>query len=192
MRTVGAWCYVMWYSRPMYQDHKVAIVTAIGRKRELGRGNELIWRIPADLKRFKELTVGHPVVMGRKTFESILAGLGKPLPGRTNIVITRDPASLCAATETHEHVIVVGSLEEGMRTAAKAPGTNEIHIGGGAEIYAQALPFVDTIYLTEIDAEEDAADSFFPAFEDTFIPDGPTESREWNGLLYRWVTYTRR
>lgn len=72
----------------------VSAVAAIGRNRELGKGNELLWRIPDDLKRFKQLTLGHPVVMGRKTFESIVAVLGKPLPGRTNIVVTRSPAKM--------------------------------------------------------------------------------------------------
>lgn len=176
----------------MYQNHHVAIVAAIGRNRELGYGNKLLWAIPDDLKRFRALTKGHPVVMGRKTFESIVAARGGPLPERTNIVITRDPERVRALVGTPENVVVAASLEEGLAAAMQAPGSDEIHIGGGAEIYALALPYVDTLYLTLVDASCDTADSFFPAFEDDFVPVPPEETRVWNNISYRWVTLRRR
>ena len=107
----------------------VSIVVALGRNRELGKEGKLLWHIPDDLKRFKQLTIGHPIIMGRKTFESIVAIIGKPLPERTNIVITRD---------AHWHfdgVITAHSLEEAFIAGREAPGSDEIHIGGGAQLY---------------------------------------------------------
>src|SRR6185436_4027946 len=103
------------------------------------------WRIPEDLQRFKRLTTGHPIIMGRKTFESIVSYLGHPLPERTNIVVTRD------ANWTYEGVVTAGSVEEGIEKA-KQLDAEEIHIGGGAEIYKQALPYINKLYLTLIDA----------------------------------------
>ena len=159
---------------------RVSIVVAIGRNRELGLDGKLLWHIPEDLKRFKALTLGHPVVMGRKTFESIVAILGKPLPGRTNIVVTRD------TNYTYEGVIVVHSLEEGLEKAHELD-QEEIHIGGGAELYKQALPFVDRLYLTLIDDTKEA-DTFFPEYEQEFVNKISEESHEHEGLKYSWVT----
>ncbi len=163
---------------------KVCAVVAIGKNRELGLDGKLLWHIPDDLRRFKELTLGHPIIMGRKTFESILGYTqGKPLLGRTNIVVTRD-------TEwKYEGVIVTSSLEEAI-AKAKELDTEEIHIGGGAQIYEQALPYIDKLYLTLIDDEKEA-DSFFPAYEGVFTKKVFEESREWNGLKYRWVDLER-
>ncbi|MDO8576065.1 MAG: dihydrofolate reductase, partial [bacterium] len=128
----------------------VAAVVAIGKNRELGKEGKLLWHIPDDLKRFKELTLGHPIIMGRKTFESILGYTqGKPLPGRTNIVVTHDP------NWKYEGVIVSPSLEEAI-AKAKELDTEEIHIGGGAQIYEQALPYIDKLYLTLIDSDPPA------------------------------------
>ena len=162
---------------------RICIVVAIGRdknlNRVLGKDNNLLWRIPDDLKRFKALTLGHPVIFGRKTFESI----GRPLPGRTNIVVTRDP------DWTFEGVIVVHSLQEGIEKA-KEFDQEEIHIGGGAQIYEQALPYVDKLYLTLIDDEKEG-DSFFPPYEDQFTKKTFDEPHEWNGLKYRWVDLER-
>lgn len=131
---------------------RVSIIVAIGKNRELGKQNELIWRIKSDLKRMKELTSGHPIIMGRKTYESI----GHPLPNRTNIVITR--AQLCI-----EGCLVFNSFEDGLG-AARAIDTDEIFIFGGSSIYTEALPIVDRLYLTIIDATEPKADVFFPDF----------------------------
>lgn len=153
------------------QKPKISIVAAIGRRRELGRGNELLWHIPDDLKRFKALTTGHPIIMGRKTFESI----GKPLPGRHNIVITRGDWA-------HEGATVAHSLEEALEKAGE-----DAFVIGGSQIYEQALPFCDTLYLTLID-DEKPADAFFPEYEGMF-KEIRREEREWNGLKYAWVDY---
>ncbi len=127
----------------------ISIIAAIGKKNELGKGNQLLWHLPDDLKHFKELTSGHTVVMGRKTFESI----GKPLPNRRNIVITRD------TNYKQDGVQVVHSIEEIEK------GDEEIFVIGGGEIYKQALPFADKLYITEVNAEEKDADTFFPMIE---------------------------
>lgn len=166
---------------------RISIVVAIGNgrlhNRVLGKDNELIWRIPDDLKRFRDLTRGHPVVMGRKTFESIVAARGSGLPDRPNIVITRD------LSWHFDGAIVVHSLEEGV-AKAKELDSEEIFIGGGGEIYAQALPLVDKLYLTLID-EDKEGDSYFPAYEEQFTRKTFEEAGEWNGLKYRWVDLER-
>ena len=163
---------------------KVCAVVAIGKNLGLGKEGKLLWHIPDDLARFKELTMGRPIIMGRKTFESILGYTqGKPLPGRTNIVVTRD------ADWKYEDVIVVGSLEEGI-AKAKELDAEEIHIGGGAQIYEQALPYIDKLYLTLVDDEKEA-DSFFQPYEKEFTKKVFEEKREWNGLKYKWVDLER-
>jgi dihydrofolate reductase len=130
---------------------KIAILVAVAENGVIGRDNQLIWRLPDDLKRFKTLTMGHPMIMGRKTFESI----GKPLPGRTTIVLTRsddyNPAGILLAT----------SLEE-VIWLADAVGTGKAFIVGGGEIYRQALAqrLVGTIYLTRVHAQVEG-DTFF-------------------------------
>jgi dihydrofolate reductase len=168
----------------MLDKAKIAIVAAISRDRHaLGKENGLLWHIPEDMRRFKELTGTHPVVMGRKTFESIVEILGKPLPGRPNIVITRNP------DYHYEGVTIVSSLEEGLARAAELD-TEEIHIGGGAEIYNQVLSFVDRLYLTFVD-DEPEADTFFPPFEEDFVVVKEYEAKEHNGLTYQWVDYKK-
>ncbi|QCR22933.1 dihydrofolate reductase [Pontibacter sp. SGAir0037] len=132
----------------------IAIVVAIAENNVIGKDNQLIWHLPADLRHFKQLTLGHPIIMGRKTFESI----GKPLPGRTSIIITRQQDYQV------EDCVVVHSVEEAL---AKAKELDErASIIGGAEIYRQALPFTDTVYLTRL----------HHTFEgDTFFPELPAE-----------------
>lgn len=163
---------------------EVAAIAAIGRNRELGKGNELLWHVPDDLKRFKELSMGHPIILGRKTFESIVAVLGKPLPGRTNVVVTRDEKW------KHEGAVVAASIEDALEKAKLARGSEKIIIGGGAEIYKLALPYTDTLHLTLIDDSKDA-DSFFPEYEEEFIKKTYELRKEWNGLRYAWVDMTR-
>jgi dihydrofolate reductase len=155
----------------------------MGKNHTIGKDNALLWHIPDDLKRFKALTLGHPVIMGRKTFESIVGVLGKALPGRTNIVVTRD------MNWNYEGVTVVHSLEEAM---AKARGidSEEIFIGGGTQLYTQALPFVDRLYLTLIEDEKDG-DAYFPDYETEFTKKMSEESHEWDGLRYRWLDLER-
>ena len=165
----------------------VPVVIVAGMSRVdlgLGNNNELLWHVPADLKRFKTLTLGHPIIMGRKTFESILEILGKPLPGRTNIVVTRD------VTYQHDGVKIAHSLEDAL-TIADEESPTEIHIGGGAELYRQALPFVTRLHITWF-YDQKPADTFFPAFEEDFAValEHPKETHE--GTEYQWVDYVRK
>ena len=134
------------------QKPRINIIAAIGQNRELGKGNDLIWRISSDLKRVRELTTGHPIIMGRKTYDSI----GRPLPNRTNIVITR--AQLCI-----EGCLVFGSLEKGIE-AAQTIDQNDIFIFGGASIYNETLPLTNRLYLTLVHATDPDADTFFPDY----------------------------
>ncbi len=166
---------------------RVCAVVAIGKHRELGKEGKLLWHIPDDLKRFKALTKGHPVIMGRKTFESIVGYLGKPLPERTNIVVTRQQNN--DIVSRYKDVLIASSVEEAIEKA-KTLDTEEVHIGGGAQIYEQALPYIDKLYLTIIDDEKEA-DSFFPPYEQAFTKKVAEEAREWNGLKYRWVDLDR-
>lgn len=132
----------------------VSIIAAVGPDRIIGRGGGLPWRLPEDLKRFKALTTGHPVVMGRKTWNEIK----KPLPGRTNVVITRDTAFRA------EGATVTSSFEEALRAARAAPGAEEIFVVGGGEIYAQALGVADRMYLTHVEAAAEG-DTRFPEWD---------------------------
>ena len=169
----------------------ISIVAAVGRDREgrpvLGRDNQLLWRIPDDLKRFKRLTSGHPVIMGRKTYESIVATLGTPLPNRTNVVVTRDPAY--KGPSTRGNVVVVTSMEEAIERAKNVEG-EELFVIGGAQIYETALPLVDKLYLTIIDDEQEG-DAYFPSYQDAFTTVISEEAHEWNGLGYKWIDLER-
>ena len=127
----------------------ISLIAAIGKNNELGKDNSLVWNMPADMQYFRNKTKGHTVIMGRKTFESI----GRPMPNRKNIIITRDKDYKAKGIE------VVNSLEEALR---QAQGKHEIFIIGGAEIYRQAMFFADKLYITHIDAEDKDADTFFP------------------------------
>lgn len=125
--------------------------------------------------------------MGRKTYESIFAMRNKPLPGRTNIVITRSPADYMNNTAYEfEHVLLAASLEDAVAKAKEIDG-EEIFIIGGAQIYEQALPFVDRLYVTLVDADEEG-DAYFPKYEQLFTKRVSEENRDSNGLQYRWLT----
>jgi dihydrofolate reductase len=163
----------------------IVIVAGIGKDtRAIGKDNSLLWHVPEDLKRFKKLSLGHPVVMGRKTFESIIEILGKPLPGRTNIVITRDK------TYKYEGAIVTHSLEEALETA-QLENPKEIHIGGGEEIYRQVLPQVSKLYLTFF-FDDTKGDTHFPNFTQDFEIVTEHQAGEHNGLQYQWVDFIRK
>ncbi len=133
----------------------IALIAAISQNRVLGKDNELVWHLPKDMRFFKTKTMGYPVVMGRKTFESF----GSALPGRTNIIVTRNPGYRA------EDAITVTSLEAGLAEAARYHA-DTIFVAGGAEIYRQALPLADTMYLTHIHAEVEG-DAFFPEFSES-------------------------
>ncbi len=165
---------------------KISLIAALADNGVIGRDNKLPWHLPGDLKYFKAVTYGKPVVMGRKTWES----LGRPLPGRTNIVITRQPGYVANGAK------VVATLEAALQLAeqvALIDGQDECVVIGGAEIYALALPRCDRLYLTEVHAQVDG-DAFFPPFDRTrwrevqrerFAAEGP------NPYAYSLVVYER-
>lgn len=136
---------------------KLSLIVATAHNNVIGRNNELPWHLPQDLKYFKSLTLGKPIIMGRKTFESI----GKPLPGRTNIVVTRQKnwnfAGALVADSVEE------ALEIGQQFRAEQNSlADEMMVIGGAEIYRHALAIADRVYLTKIDVNIDGGDAFFP------------------------------
>lgn len=153
----------------------ISLVAAIGKNRELGKGNALLWDIPEDMKHFRETTRGHTVIMGRKTFESI----GKPLPNRNNIVITRDTDTFMKShPEFSSGSLSDSGSEAGMTVHRVAPSIEkalelakekeekEVFVIGGAQIYALALPYADKLYLTLVDKEFPDVDAFFPDYSE--------------------------
>jgi dihydrofolate reductase len=148
----------------------LSIIAAIGKNRELGRDNKLLWHVPGDLPRFKKLTSGHPVIMGRKTFESI----GRPLPDRTNIVIS-----------SHSDI---ASFSIALEKAKTSPGSEEIFIIGGGSVYAQAIDIADRLYLTVVDKEAPDADTYFPEYMNRFTKIIEKSSKEENGIRYTFYT----
>jgi dihydrofolate reductase len=134
----------------------ISIIAGIGKNRELGAENKLLWNIPEDMQHFREKTKGHPVIMGRKTHESI----GRLLPNRPNIVITRDPSYTSPGTYIQK------SLDDAIKLA-KTMDDSEIFIIGGANVYAQAINIADRLYLTIVDANF-KADTFFPDYKNRF------------------------
>jgi dihydrofolate reductase len=156
----------------------VSLVAVVARDGGIGYRGALLVHLPEDLRRFKRITLGSPIVMGRKTFQSI----GKSLPGRNNLVISRDPSLRLEGAET------VGSLDAALARAADAP---LVHVIGGAEIYALALPLADELQLTEIDAVF-PADTFFPPWDRSrfALTAHEPHARE-DGLRFAFATYKR-
>jgi dihydrofolate reductase len=132
---------------------KISIIVAVSKNGTIGQKGKIPWHFPEDLKRFKKITTGHHLIMGRKTYESI----GHPLPGRTNIVITRDPKLKI------KKCIIVHSLKEALRIAQNA-GEKEAMVIGGESVYKLALPIADKIYLTKIH-HNFCGDTFFPKID---------------------------
>lgn len=161
----------------------VTLIAALATNNVIGRENQVPWRLSTDLKRFKELTMGHHLIMGRKTYQSV----GKPLPGRINVVITRQPGF------TAEGVTVVHSLEEAIRVAEQA-GESEAFIAGGAEIYAQAMHRADRMYLTRVHVDVEG-DTWFPDFDDVtewqLTDSEHFEADEKNEFPFSFLTYER-
>lgn len=149
--------------------HKISAIAIISKNRGLGFENHLLFHIPGELPRFKLITSGHPVIMGRKTYESI----GKLLPNRTNIVITRNTDYVVNGT------VMVSSLHEAIDAAKKSPGAEEIFILGGGQIFNEALPIVDRLYLTVVDVQV-PADAFFPDYSEFKKVIEKTENIEWD------------
>ncbi len=156
---------------------RIVLVAALDRARAIGRDNALPWHLPADLKRFKALTLGHPVLMGRKTAESI----GRALPGRRNLVLTR------AKSGPYEGQEVVDSIDAAIERAGDA---DALMVIGGGEVYALALPRAETLELTEVDTVVENATTFFPAFDarewiETFREPHAADTRHAFGFVFR-------
>jgi dihydrofolate reductase len=163
---------------------KVSIIVATSLNQAIGKNNQLLWHLPADLKFFKTTTMGCPVVMGRKTFQSI----GRTLPGRQNIVITRDQNF---NADKQFDLIVVGSLDEAL---VKLHAEKEVFIIGGGEIYKQSMDTVDTIYLTLVNVTIDA-DVYFPEIDLSkfdLLWEEAHKADEKNSLDYTFQKYERK
>jgi len=157
----------------------VSIIVAIGENHAIGKNNQLLWHMPNDLKHFKDITSGRTIIMGRKTFDSV----GKPLPRRRNIVVTRQDITIPGCE-------VVKSIEDGL---ALCKDEDEVFIGGGAEIYKLAMHLTDRIYLTVIHKSFDA-DTFFPEIDKTEwkeVKREDFEPDEKNPLPYSFITLER-
>jgi dihydrofolate reductase len=150
----------------------IILIAAVGSNGVIGRDNDLPWRIREDLQRFKRLTLGHTLVMGRKTYDSI----GRPLPGRSTVVVTRQPGW------SAEGVRVAHSLDDALKLA----NGNDLYVAGGGEIYRQALPAADRLELTEVDQAPDG-DITFPAFDPAEWPEIAREQHDG----FSFVTRTR-
>ncbi|MBQ6486147.1 dihydrofolate reductase [Candidatus Saccharibacteria bacterium] len=158
-----------------------SIIAAVGRNMELGKKGQLCFRLPEDMKYFKQTTLDHPVIMGGNTFRSLKA----PLPGRTNVVLSR-------SDDFPEDVVVIHSLMEAINEFSRLE--DEVFVIGGGAIYEMFLPFCDKIYLTEIDAFDKEADVFFPKFdqgnyEKTVVSSGKSKN---HGIPYDMVVYTKK
>ena len=158
---------------------RIALIAAVARNGVIGRDNGLVWRLRSDLQRFKALTMGKPILMGRRTWDSI----GRPLPGRRSLVLTRD-AGLAIPGAT---------VVQGWEEALAAAGADELMVVGGAEIYALALPRADRLHLTEVEAEP-AGDAFFPAFDRTAFRETvrePHPAGEHDAFPFAFVDFER-
>ncbi|WP_028537069.1 dihydrofolate reductase [Paludibacterium yongneupense] len=156
---------------------KLTLVAAMAHGRVIGVGNGLPWHLPEDLRHFKQVTMGKPIVMGRKTYESI----ARPLPGRLNIVVTRQREWQAEGVET------AWSIEQALHLAGQA---EEVCLIGGAELYAQSLALADRLLLTEIDAEF-AGDAVFPSFSEGWVELSRDSHVSADGIAYAFVEYVR-
>lgn len=163
---------------------EIIAIAALGKStRYICKDDRLLWHIPEDLKHVKEATTNYPIIMGRKTFASI----GKPLPNRTNIVLSRNKDF-----SVPEEVKLASSLEEALDIAREsAGGTKKIFIFGGAEIYKLALPYTNKLMLTLVD-DDKPGDAVFPDYEHEFQEIARHGVREHEGLRYEWVDYARK
>ena len=178
----------------------VILLAAVAKGNVIGVNNTLPWHLPEDLKRFKRLTTGQMVAMGRKTFDSIVDRLGKPLPNRHTVVITRDrqwkpnPGVLSAGEALGAKVTVVHSVAEMMQIAAGGRSNNApLYVVGGAEIYNATLAFATELDITEVDLDIQG-DAFFPPIDPTLwaTENAPWQVSESSDLRYRFLTFTRR
>ena len=162
---------------------EIIIIAAVGEKhRVIGKGNDLPWHIPEDLKHFKQLTKGHPLIMGRRTFESIIHQFGRPLPDRRHIVVTTH-----GPLQDHPEIQTCASIEEALEAVQDE---EQVFIGGGATIYAQFLPISDRLELTLVEGDYEG-DTYFPPYEH-LIDDLFVKTAEKPHEGFRFVTYRRR
>ncbi|MGE7923994.1 dihydrofolate reductase [Viridibacillus arvi] len=158
----------------------ISLIVAHDENNVIGLNNAMPWHLPGDLAYFKRTTMGKPMIMGRKTFESI----GKPLPGRTNIVITRDEEY------AREGIVIVHSLEEALAQAKKE--SEEIMIIGGEQIFRMTLPMADRLYVTKIEKQYEG-DTFFPSYGDEWQVVSQSEVNETeDGLKFTYLVYERK
>ncbi len=160
----------------------ITIIAAIGKNRELGKNNQLLWHIKADLERFKKLTLGNVVIMGRKTYQSLPEKF-RPLPQRINIVVSKQKDFV------NDPIIIAQSIEEAIKKAKEFK--KEIFIAGGASIYEQTLPLADKLYLTLVEKEFPDADVFFPPFEKLFPKKIKEEIGQEGELTFRFLEYSK-
>ncbi len=159
---------------------KVAIIVAVSANGVIGRDNDLPWRLSADLARFKRLTMGHHLIMGRRTFASI----GRPLPGRTTVVLSR------GRPELPDGVLLASSLDEAL---ALCSGDDQVFVAGGAAVFAECLPRAERVYLTRLHADFEG-DVFFPPFEETdwdLVSREDHRAAEGEPCDYSFLTYQR-
>lgn len=161
----------------------LSLIAAVDRRGAIGRGGELLWHEREDQAHFRRVTMGCPVIMGRKTWDSLPERF-RPLPGRRNLVVTRQPGWQATGAER------AGSLDDALLAVADAP---RVFVIGGGELYAHALPRVDELVLTEVDAEFEGADTFFPAFDRARFIEVSRERRTGaDATRFAFVTYRRR
>lgn len=160
---------------------RLSLIAALAANGTIGRDNGMPWHLPEDLKRFRALTMGHPIIMGRRTWDA----LGRPLPGRTSIVVSRQPGLVL------DGAIAVTSLDEAIEVAATADGGDHTFVIGGAQLYALALPRVQRLLLTEI-ADSVGGDTVFPAFDRSqWVEMAREPAVSAGGLRYAFVDYAR-
>lgn len=173
---------MMQIKQPMKQANEIVLIAGVARRGAIGRNNDLLWHLPADMARFKALTLGHPVIMGRKTWDSLPARF-RPLPGRRNLVLSRTVDLRLTGAEAFT------SLNAALIACAEAA---QVFVIGGAQIYAEALPLASRLELTEINADFDA-DCFFPAWQRAdFAERGRETHTSPDGWTYDFVTYQRQ
>jgi len=166
----------------MRKNPRVSTIVVIAEKsRALGKDNKLLWKLPGDLKRLREITMGHPLIMGRKT---LTEHMGKVLDGRTNIVVSRNK------NFSFPGAITCTTIEEAIEKGKTSAGGEEVFIFGGAQIYDLAMPLTDRLYLTIVQ-DEPEADAFFPDYSEFKTIVEKSEVMEDNGIKYYYLTLER-
>lgn len=171
-------------------EPRISAIVAVGKNREIGKRDHLLWRLDGDFARMKKLIEGHPLIMGRRTYESIGRELTSP-----SVVITSDQ-NYTSPYANAKHTFVTTSLEEALTKAKEVENTSnnaepEIFIFGGSRVYTDALPYTERLYVTEIEATDEDADSFFPEYKDDFPKVLEETANEEDGINYRLLTLSR-